>query len=155
MSDTFKFWNHGVSVVPEYTEVYTGHNNGLYLRPAGWGTQVRQRGGTWNWFHIAIPSPTELDDDRSDHFYAWLRADINNNAVIKEVNIHEATSGTSSPRIYSSGSINYTGRAETFNFNVPNGRCTGPLVMSIRVQFDTNNGQVIFRGAGALFEEAT
>ena len=155
MSDTFKFWSHGASVIPEYTKVYTGHNNGLFLRPTGYGAIVRQRGGTWNWFHIAIPTPTRLDDDRSDHFYAWLRADVNNFAVIKEVNIHEAVAGNSSPRIYSSGSLNHTGTAQTFNFNVPNGSCTGPLVMSIRVQFDTREGQIIFRGAGAHFEEAT
>lgn len=154
MSDTFKFWNHGVTVVPEYTKAYTNTNNELYMRPAGFGTIIRQRRGTWNWFHIPIPTPTRLDDDASTTYHAWLRADINDYAVIQQVTIHEAIAGNSSPRIYSTN-VNYTGRAETFSFNVPNNRATGPLTMSIRVRFDTDNGQVIFRGAGAHFEEAT
>jgi len=52
MSDTFQFWTHGVSVIPEYTKEYTNHDNGLYMRRAGWGAQVRQKKGTMNWFHL-------------------------------------------------------------------------------------------------------
>ena len=48
MSDSFKFWTHGVNVIPEYTKEYTGHDNGLFMRRAGWGAQIRQRKGTSN-----------------------------------------------------------------------------------------------------------
>lgn len=154
MSDTFKFWNHGVSIVPEYTREYTGTNNRLFMRRTGFGTIIRQRGGTWNWFHIPIPSPSRLDDDASTTYSASLRAEINDFATIQEVNIHEAVSGSSSPGIFHRN-VNLTGRAETFNFDLLAKECTGPLTMSIRVRFDTNNGQIIFRGAGVQFEEAT
>ena len=40
MSDAFRFWVHGVNVIPEYTKAYTGHDNGLYMRPTGYGTII-------------------------------------------------------------------------------------------------------------------
>ena len=40
MSDTFRFWTHGASVIAEYTKEYTGTDNGLYMRRAGWGAQI-------------------------------------------------------------------------------------------------------------------
>ncbi len=148
----YNFWAHGATVFPEYKKEFTGTDLGLYLRRAGFGAMVRQRGGTWNWFHIPIPTPTRLDDDASHHKHAWLRVNVNNDAVIREVTVHETQSNGSSPRIFQQ-SLNITGQNGQFGFNLPDGNCAGPLVMSIRVQFDTNNGQVIFTAAGAKFEE--
>ena len=75
MSDTFQFWTHGVSVIPEYTKEYTGHDNGLYMRRAGWGTLVKQKANTWNFFHFAIPSATKLDNDNVSHYPGSRGAD--------------------------------------------------------------------------------
>lgn len=156
MSDTFKFWTHGVAVIPEYTKEYTGTDNGLFIRRAGWGAQVRQYGETDNWFHFAIPSATELDDDGVSYFHAWLRVRVNNDAVIDRIHLREATGPqTNSTLIHDTGNINITGRDLELDFNLPDRQCKGPLVMSIHVRFDTHNGEVVFAGVGGWFEEWT
>lgn len=149
MADTFKFWTHGVAVIPEYTAQGTGTNNGLYIRHAGWGTQVRQRGGTANWFHIEIPSPTRLDDDTSRHIRGWLDVNVNNFAVITRVHVREG--GT----LIKSMDLNHTGQNGIINIDVPNGSVTRPLVVCVYARFETGNGQIIFKGAGMEFEEVT
>lgn len=155
MSDSFYFWTHGVNVIPEYTKEYTGHDNGLYMRRAGWGAQIRQKRGTSNWFHFAIPSATKLDDDNVDHYHAWLRGTINNHAVIKRVHIREARPGWDCPVIWDSGAINLTGRNLEESFNIPDRLSNGPLVMCVYVEFEDEDGEVIFTGAGGWFEEHT
>ena len=156
MSDTFRFWTHGVSVIPEYTKEYTGTNNGLYMRRAGWGAQIRQKAGTDNWFHFAIPSATELDDDCVDYYHAWLRVRVNNDAVIDRIHIREAPGPASnSSLIYDSGAaLNITGQDTELSFNLPDRRCKGSLVMCVHVKFDKDSGEVVFAGAGS-FEEWT
>ncbi len=62
-------WIHGSAVGIEYPgRIYDGGPNTPRNHPrrAGWGTDVRQRSDTLNWFHFAIPtqgadftSPTE------------------------------------------------------------------------------------------------
>ena len=156
MSDTFQFWTHGADVIVEYTKEYTGTDNGLYLRRAGWGSQVKQRQGTTNWFHFAIPSATKLDDDNVSHYHAWLRVRVNNDAVIDRVHVREAGGPQSnSPVIYDSGGLNITGQDTQLSFNLPDQRCTGPLVMCVHVQFEGPQGEVVFAGAGGWFEEWT
>ena len=155
MSDSFKFWTHGVNVIPEYTKEYTGHDNGLFMRRAGWGAQIRQRKGTSNWFHFAIPSATKLDDDNVDHYHAWLRGTINTHAIIRRVHIREARPGWDCPTIWDSGPISLTGRNLEESFNIPDRRSRGPLVMCVYVDFEEEGGEVIFTGAGAWFEEHT
>lgn len=156
MSDTFSFWTHGADVIVEYTKEYTGHDNGLYMRRAGWGAQIRQNEDTSNWFHFAIPSATKLDDDNVSHYHAWLRARVNNDAVIDRVHVREAAGPQSgSPVIFDSGAINITGQDNEFSFNLPDQRCTGPLVMCVHVKFEGENGEVVFAGAGGWFEEWT
>ena len=156
MSDTYQFWTHGVSVIPEYTKEYTGHDNGLYLRRAGWGAQIRQKKGTTNWFHLAIPSATKLDDDSVDHYHAWLRLRINNDATIDNVHVREAPGPQSnSSVIYNSGSINITGQDTQMSFNLPDNRCKGPLVICVHVKFEGDKGEIIFAAAGGWFEEWT
>ena len=157
MAEEFKFWTHGTAVIPEYTKSLTGHNNGLHLRPTGYGSEVWQKADTSNWFHFAIPSPSRLDDWSSYRYHAWLRARIGNCAVIDAVNIHEASGPDSrSPRIYESGRLNWTGRNQEFSFNLNDRKCRGPLVMSVHARFETGTKQhrtIWFAGAGARFEE--
>lgn len=156
MSDTFHFWTHGVNVVPEYTKEYTGHDNGLYLRRAGWGAQIKQRIDTSNWFHFAIPSATQLDDDNVDYYHAWLRVRVNNDAAIKRVHVREASGPNSAcPVIHDTGTINITGQDTQLSFNLRDQRCKGPLVICVYVEFEGDNGEVVFTGAGGWFEEWT
>ena len=154
-SKKYSFWNHGVTVIPEFSPTTTGTDNGLYLRRGGFGAVVRQKVGTTNWFHIPIPTPTTLDDGRTEFRQAWLRAEINQEAKIKLVNLHEAISGSESRIIYTSGNVDYEGLSETFHFDLPHSNCVGPLVMSIFVEFCPGKQpvQVIFRGAGVHFVE--
>jgi hypothetical protein len=155
MSDTFRFWTHGVSVIPEYTKEYTGHDNGLYLRRTGWGALVKQKEGTANWFHFAIPSADKLDDDNVDHYHAYLRVRVNNDAVITDVHVRHAPGPqTNCPVIYSKA-LNITGQDTTLSFDLPNDRCKGPLVMCVHVKFEGEKGEVVFAGAGGWFEEWT
>jgi len=156
MSDTFQFWTHGADVIVEYTKEYTGHDNDLYMRRAGWGAQIKQKKGTSNWFHFAIPSATKLDDDNVSLYHAWLRARVNNDAVIDRVHIREAGGPKSNcPLIYDSGNLNITGQDDQFGFNLSDNRCTGPLVMCVYVKFEGNKGEIVFAGAGGWFEEWT
>ncbi len=55
------------------------------------------------------------------------------------------------PNIYNALTI--TGQNKDFDYNLPDGTCTGPLVLCVHVKFDGSNGEVIFAGAGARFEE--
>lgn len=158
MSENFTFWTHGVSVVPEYTKEYTGHDLNLYMRRAGWGTQIRQARGTSNWFHFAIPSATKLDNDDVDRYHAWLRGSINNHAIITRVRFHEASSRRNAPVVFDSGPLNIIGRELDEDYNLPDRISVGPLVMSVNVEFRgtaTEFGEVLFTGAGTRFEERT
>jgi len=149
MADTFKFWTHGAALIPEYTAADNGANNGLNIRRAGFGTVVRQTAGTWNWFHLAVPSPTRLDDDVSRHIRAWLDVQVNNFAVITHIHVREGGS------LLHSMSLNHTGQNGIVNINVPDGSVSRPICICVRARFDTNAGMIIFRGAGMEFEEVT
>ena len=155
MSDGFRFWTHGVSVFPEYTKEYTGTDNELYMRRSGYGTIIRQKVQTGNWFHFAIPSATELDDDNVSYYHAWVRFNINTGAVIKYINVHENNSRGSSPRIWESGALSITGQDTEYSINLRDNRCRGPLVISVYVFFEAAGGEVKFTGAGGHFEEWT
>ena len=149
MADYFSFWTHGASLIAEYTEEGTNTANVLFIQRAGWGTRVSQNQGTWNWFHLAVPSATELDHWRSYHMHAWLDMEVNNFAVVTDIHVREGAN-----LIYSSG-VNITGQNNTFPINLDDGRCSRPLVICVRVRFDRSFGQVIFRGAGVNFKEAS
>lgn len=149
MADYFSFWTHGVSVFPEYTKETTNTANGLQIQRAGWGSRISQNQGTTNWFHLAIPSATELDHWKSYHMHAWLDMEINNYAVVTDIHIREGSN-----LIYSD-STNLTGQNKTFKLDLDNGRCTRPLVICVKVRFDRDFGQIIFRGAGVNFKEAS
>ncbi len=160
MSDTFKFWTHGVSVIPEYTKQYTGHDNGLFMRRAGWGALVRQNANTENWFHFAIPSATMLDDDRVSHYRAWLRVKVNHYAVIDNIQIREATGPSiESPVIYNThdqdAGFSISDQQGEFSFELHHSSCTGPLLMCVHAIFNEDAGEILFVAAGGWFEERT
>jgi hypothetical protein len=155
MTQTHRCWTHGVSVIPEYTKEYTGHDNGLYMRRAGWGAQVKQKKGTKNWFHFAIPSATTLDNCNVDYYHAYLRVRVNNDALIDEVHVRVAAGPESNSPVIYKKAYNITGQDTTLSFNLPNQRCTGPLVICVHVVFEEDDGEVVFAGAGGWFEEWT
>ena len=155
MSDGFRFWTHGVSVIPEYTKEYTGTDNGLYMRRTGFGTVIRQKVGTANWFHFAIPSATELDDDNVSYYHAWLRFKINTGAVIKAIHVRENSKNSQCPIIWKNDGLVITGQDTEYSIDLPNKQCKGPLVICVKVYFEAEGGEVLFTGAGGHFEEWT
>lgn len=149
----FKFWIHGVSVIPEYTREHTGTNNGLYMQRAGFGAIIRQNVGTTNWFHFAIPSPTELDNDNVDFRDVWLRFRINTGAVIKRIHVRHNDNRSACPIIWDSGPITITGQDTEYNIDLRDNQCRGPLVICVNVYFEAPGGEVMFTGAGGSFRE--
>lgn len=162
MSQTFKFWTHGVDVIPEQTKEYTKTNNGLYMLRAGWGAHIYQEFGGFNWFHFAIPSATELNGKPVYYLHdpdpkkppipnAWLLLKISKGAEIVQVDFREATGkGSNSPIILKMDKLTITDQDTTVNFYIPGKRCDGPLAMCVKVNFkqEGKNGFVQFAGAG-------
>jgi hypothetical protein len=150
MSESYAFWTHGVSVQAEWTDP----GRGLSIRRAGWGAEITQPKGTNNWFHFAIPSATQLDDEVVDYYHAWLRVNVNNDAAIRRFHIRHASGPNSAcPVIYRNDEMNITGQDTELVFNLDDQRCKGPLVMCVYVEFDGDSGKVVFAGAGVHFEE--
>lgn len=149
MSESFIFWTHGVDVQVEYTDP----GRGLNIRRAGWGSAIKQKKGTSNWFHFAIPSATKLNNNNVDYYHAWLRGYINNDAVIDRVHVRETRLGKDCPAVYDSTPINLTGRELNEDFDIPDIQCKGPLALCVHVKFEGENGEVIFTGAGGRFEK--
>ena len=155
MSDLFNFWTHGVNVVPEFTREYTNDDNGLFMKRAGWGSLIRQRRGTSNWFHFSIPSSTSLDDDSVRLRDAWLYGEINGGAILRRVDVRHlrvSFDDMESQLLYSED-VNITDRAIRGVFRIGNARCRGAIAICARVEFLEDSGEVLFRGAGCDFVE--
>src|SRR5512137_2431490 len=114
MSDTYHFWIHGVNVQVEDMEA-----SGLHIVRKGTGAHIRQSRGTSNWFHLAIPTPTQMEGHTYLHFDAWLRMSINNDATITKVHVREAGSDDGECSIvYNSGETNITGQTTKLTFDL-------------------------------------
>jgi len=150
MGDTYEFWTHGVNVQVEYTDA----SRGLDIRRAGFGTRIRQTKGTSNWFHLAIPTPTKLRGWGVRHYDAWLRVKVNNDAAIKKVHVRESSRVHFDEcfTAYNSGDINITGQTTQLTFNLPDTGVEGPMVVCVYVEFEGDDGEILFVGAGAWFE---
>ena len=59
-------WIHGNAVVGEHPE------NLLALDRRGWGTECQLQRGTKSWFHLAIPTPVIINDQRLQLVRAFL-----------------------------------------------------------------------------------
>ncbi len=143
------FWTHGVGAEVEHTD----GSLGLHIQRTGFGAKIRQDRGTSNWFHLGVPTPTLLDGAHAFQFSAFLRVDVNNDAVIKKVHVRKSIvrSPGYSSKVYDSGDINITGQVTSRSFKLPPGRITGPLVVCVYVEFEGDDGEIRLIGAGALF----
>ena len=142
MPDRSKFWCHGVDV-----HVQDEPNSAQQIRRNKEGTRIRQDSGS-NWFHFAIPTATQLVDRDVEIWNAYLKADINGNATIVAVHIYMGGM-PEAVRIHEVNDITWSNRHpldETFD--VSNRRLTAPIVMCIKVDFETG-GEITFAGAGA------
>ena len=154
MKESYRYWNHGVNLIPEYTKEYTKTDNGLYLRRAGWGTVVRQKANTSNWFHIPLTSASSLDGDYATINAAFLKVKVNNFAVITDVHVTSIDQSPYTNEVYPFyKKTNYTGIDDVLMFKFKETLNGGALAISVHVKFETDKGEVIFRAAGAnLFE---
>ncbi len=59
-------WIHGNAVVVEHPEHL------IVLDRRGWGTECQLQRGTKSWFHIAIPTPIIINDQRLHLVRAFL-----------------------------------------------------------------------------------
>ena len=157
MPNRYRLWTHGAAVIVEHTKEFTDDDNGLYMRRAGWGALIKQKKGTSNWFHFAIPTPIEIANNPVLILQAWLRIRASNDALIDQVHVREAPGPNSScPIIYDSGPLTYGGNNSSWNFDIYGDHvCKGPLLLCIHVVFNNDDSEVVFAGAGGVFKEVT
>jgi hypothetical protein len=153
MPDTYNFWVHGVSVIPEYQD----EERGLVIQRAGWGARVAQRvpqqsGESWNWFHFAIPSPSMLNDRRCYVEGVWLRFKLDPHVTIKHVHVHRADSDGQSKLIASKDNIDIDYTKTNVYIDFPPRQCDGALVICVYVHFGLAGIAITFIGAGGHFE---
>lgn len=155
MAELFKFWNHGVQITPEYCKAFTDTDNGLYMRRAGWGTQVKQHANTSNWFHFPITCASRLDGDSAYTNCAYLKANINASAVITRVHLTQISEHklSSIPHMLVKAAVNLTNKKDVFSFQYVDSLSVGALVLSVFVQFKDRDAAIIFESAGVnVFE---
>ncbi len=158
------FWTHGVMTIPEFPERVAE------LRHAGWGTRVRQRadaltGFDNNWFHIPIATPTMIDSDEEVGLLSVrVLAYANKNACIKEIHVRDWRE----PAVYYKKAVDWRGpeinQVVSISGEWPDvllAAGAAPhevdfgIVVCLRVEFQSGDplGEIVFRGAGAQFDE--
>jgi hypothetical protein len=156
MAESFRFWTHGVQVIPEFTKEYTNTDNNLYMRRAGWGTVIKQKPKTENWFHMPLTSATSLDGDFTTINAVFLKAEISKDAVIKRIHVTmiDQSAKTPGPIMLVQTNVNITNKKDVFTFKFPKRLDGGAINLSVLVEFKTRDAKIIFRSAGAnIFEE--
>lgn len=137
------FCVHGINTQVEYPDRL--HS---IRRQTNKGTVIRQN-AEGNWFHLAIPTPTQLRSDRVEGLRAFFRGKINGQATVTKVHVRHGLD-----RVYSSGDISLTGRDLSENYSLSEMRCTRPLAISVYVDFE-DGGRIEFHDAGAKFKDTT
>jgi hypothetical protein len=142
MPDNYTLWIHGTAVQVEFPA------NIASMVRGGWGTDNEQPQGSDNWFHLAVPTPTRMDDD-VDHIRLHLLGSIGNKATIDLVTCHRAGEGR-----LAEWPVSLSAKALDEHFDLPVQQCTKPLVLCVHVSFDgPGNGLISFHGAGADYRE--
>ncbi len=122
----FASWTHGVDIQIEYP------NNLDWIYRRGFGTQLKGKPDTTNWFHFAVPTPVIVDGARCKLEQAMLRFVTGSvAAIVRHIHVYDGEK-----RIATHDNVNLTGPHGFEPFSVP-GR---PLIywgvgISIGVQF--------------------
>lgn len=139
----YDYWVHGVAT---FVEV---EGEGIRVTRQGGGTTVQQTANTANWLHLAVPTPTIIDDEEKVGLQiVAFRAETNENARITDW--HMWMNGTQVAQL----PLALTGANIYQDWEIPNWLVTGGLVLCLRAEFLTGDpvGSVTIRGAGAGFE---
>ena len=79
-------WVHGNAIVAEHPE------NLLALDYRGWGPEFQLERGTKSWFHLAIPTPLILDDQRPELVRVFLYFNApESDGYISEVHVYDGS----------------------------------------------------------------
>ena len=155
MADDFRFWLHGTGVQIEYTQPQLD----LQVRRAGWGCVIRQKPETHNWFHFPITTPSRLDDDAVKFREFYLKGRINDGAIIKKIHVWHGSplDGSHGQRIQELNNLQITDRLIDKTVPIPiayqHRLVAHASVLCVYGEFVKAGGEIVFTGAGALFEE--
>ncbi|MGH8992874.1 MAG: DUF6623 family protein [Acidimicrobiia bacterium] len=137
----FDYWTHGVSTFAEHAV------EGLSVRHAGNGTVVKQPRGSDNWFHLAVPTPTIVDDEDEMRVKIMaFHASTQNVAMVKAWHVYMGG------RLVAAQDLDLTGD-HIYKDWQGSWLVSGPLNFSLRVEFLQDDSVIIFEGAGAGFED--
>lgn len=137
----YDYWVHGVSTFVERPQLLAT------IFHAGHGTVATQAGNTDNWFHIAVPTPTMIDDEEKVGLRVVAFRAKADNAEITEWHLYMGKDLVGTRQETWSGEIDQT-------WEVGNWALRGPLNLCFRVAFHDGTPQATFtfQGAGAGFE---
>lgn len=145
----FDYWVHGVSTFVE------DEGAGFRVTRQGGGTTVQQTANTdstantANWLHLAVPTPTIIDDEEKVGLQIMaFHAETNENARITDW--HVWMNGNQ----VAQRTLRLTGASIYQDWRIPNWSVTGGLVLCLRAEFLPGDpiGTVTIKGAGAGFE---
>lgn len=152
-------WIHGTAVGIEYPgRIFDGGPNTPRNHPrrAGWGTDVRQRANSFNWFHFAIPTQGAA----AGTYYSeriWVPYWTNGRIRLDALHVW-----LGNDQIYRRDDIDYgphdRPRRRTPNFAVPRQRVgpLRPINVSMRISFPSGldeMGMIRLLGAGAFIDD--
>ncbi len=143
----YSFWTHGTDVQIEYPERIKGNP-----QRAGWGTKIFQD-SSFNWFHFAIPTPTELGDRAV--LLSELYFDVKlgpENVRITDIHIRE---GAGNILKGVAPSDLGPGTKTSYKIGISRKKITKSVVLSLKVVFKrgTPTAWIIFECAGARFKK--
>jgi hypothetical protein len=153
---TWDYWTHGVDVQIEKTYGNEGHGGAAQdIRRYAGGTIVRQDGGSSNWFHFAIPTPTVIDgNDLIKLKEVYVKANIGKNVRITNLHVWDGET-----RIFNKDNLNIIDKKLDLCglvYELPDRKVYWGVVVSLGVAFldgpiDTQEIDLI--GAGVRFKE--
>ncbi len=152
MTDRNRFFTSGINLVAGGPE----GNNRLTMTPNWGGMQVKQDGGERR-FYISPPVATKVDDERVNLVEGYLRFQINEIAVIREIAVVTVQGPDQSQRnvhrLLMGNTTNLSLTAGNFSITIPaSDQLNGAVCIAALVDFTNDNGEVFFIDAGLRFD---
>lgn len=151
MDQLYDYWMHGVNIQIEYTD----EARNLDVCRKGWGIEIKQNKETFNWLHIAIPTPVTSNDDNINVKLnkVYLKCKLKNDVKITTVHIWCGDS-----RVYGGKDFVFDETTEiqiipSLLFKDQNEILVEePVNICLKVEFGKNEGGLVtLAGAGARF----
>jgi len=147
----YVFWVHGANTIVERPE------RTQFIRHTGLGTIIEQDEdppGRNNWFHLPIPTPAIIRGDHGSVSRFTLEVWMNENVRLSEIHVRMGRSKIADE------TPNLVGQDEDtkVHFGVSHGerfQVNAGLSLCARIEFLSGSprGRIVFRGAGARFQE--